>query len=989
MRDFKEALASIVVLTAFAGCDVETLECEDGESCEAPLLSPDAEDDVDFGASSDLSGTPQAQALTDADCPAGGALYGESVGGFCCVGGSVNGGNCIGGDVCALDPARPQGNEMCHCPEGMDAFGTGNAYCCDGNVTGGGSSCDAGADAVCAKNPGDPYFAFCSECPDDWNRYGGNRCCDGPTDGDSCDGYAVCKMDASAPYDLPVCDPGCPEGTERYLGEYCCDGEVSDDGTWCQPHATDTLVCALETDGAFQNPRCSDTTCPDGSTLYAGGYCCDGTVGNGGNTCAGNVCALDANDPWGNPECGGGCPFGMEAYGNNSFCCDGTLTGDTICGPDEYDNPPVACALPSATQTWGLPACGDMKAPHCPDGMENYLDGFCCAGEVIDGQGCAPRPLVCTPTDNGSGNPVCASSCPEGMTPYGGGAYCCDGEVTPEGNCIANVVDCTLDPDDTSKPQCGATVVNGNTVTVERADGTWDITGSWASNSDGSLSVTNYVDITTPAGVIHMEVAPGSELKLTLDPFGISGTVKVPVPSIGGMGGMVEAITPEASVSLQLGSEFDNGEIKLGLEEDAESFPADPDHYYFVFAYDSTIGIASTAGDTTVEVTSDGSSGLVVLDPLEPMFFLEGDLPITIAGVPFGKLGGAFGFAAAGGLPFTPAREFWNEEMVLDGMGRNIPAQAFADPAGYVEPELDGHVYIAASGGLLNDAGTDKGRIQVDGRMILDVDANNNGLTWFEEGCGDFALGGDVGVTFDASLGEYFPLELRLAEASVILEGSAGGCNQPKVSFSAGTPGDGIFGDTLLDFIHPGDLNVYGYFRAADDFLIQAQASGDTTIAIGDMQVALDPGELTLLISHQMVKLMGSFNLPGVGSGYMEIVIDPNKAASVYLSFSDGTIVNLNADLSGGVLELPGVQQISGAVEDAFLAATGVADEVIAILEQPASSVALGGSCAAATQCAGHNLDSYQGGNLCCFNSNVQLVCTQKTQNFLGLWGCP
>ena len=464
-----------------------------------------------------------------------GQRYGEYAGGFCCLGGNgvVNGG-CSGGAVCALDPNRRQGNKLCACPDGWNLYA--DAFCCSGSVSGGVCS-TAASGGACALDDNPWDLAICTACPSGWTRYDTNKCCQGPVsngvcqgelkvysatgaDGDypkaaascprgliltndniCCDGTVdaagdcvpkpsgtplVCKLDPDDPNALPIC--GCPVGTEPYGGnfsdangttgkQYCCYGTAFDTQTECYGHD----FCVRDEASGY-TPQCN--TCPDGSELYAGKYCCSGTVSADGQSCLPqNQCDLD------DPECRA-CPPGSTRYGtgtNGPYCCTGTVSGDncisgTACTLDPTESfahcdtcpagttgygvgtakdyccdgvvsgtfcnakPPVRCALDAERNPQNLRLCATAA---CPEGWTAYGDdvgGFCCKGNCDPDAPNATPPsgpkasYICAlDPENTQGHPVCRM-CPDGWTRYGdqAGGFCCMGAVSADGmNCLA------------------------------------------------------------------------------------------------------------------------------------------------------------------------------------------------------------------------------------------------------------------------------------------------------------------------------------------------------------------------------------------------------------------------------------------------------------------------------------------------------------------------------------------------------------------------
>lgn len=119
---------------------------------------------------------------------------------------------------------------------------------------------------------------------------------------------------------------GCPDGWDLYgewAGGFCCDGYT--DGNTC-----DGTICALDETRTQGFPMCSAYICPADWTAYgawAGGFCCSGYTD--GNTCAGAVCALDPSRTQGNPMCDLGAP---------PMCPEDKVhMGGMYCSPDGYN----------------------------------------------------------------------------------------------------------------------------------------------------------------------------------------------------------------------------------------------------------------------------------------------------------------------------------------------------------------------------------------------------------------------------------------------------------------------------------------------------------------------------------------------------------------------------------------------------------------------------------------------------------------------------
>ncbi len=837
------------------------------------------------GVGTDRTGVLVERAVSASDCPSGWNLYGEAAGGFCCNG-AISEGTCTTGaaNICALDAARTQGNPLCSCPDGMAAFGSG--LCCNGAVSNG--ACAPGATHVCARSTGDATHPFCGQCPEGTTRYAGFFCCRGSisADGGECVVGAttppatMCALDADKTQALPICPGRCPAGMKEYGTSYCCNGVVSADGQQCLPVPSNSAyqVCALDPGNTQGLPTCQRSVCPDGSTLYASNYCCSGQVSADGNTClagAAGVCALLENDPNGNPTCNP-CPFGTTLYGNGGYCCRGRVApGGMACVAAEDGSGPEVCALDRAN-TQGNPVCNLRST--CPAGTDGYATSFCCKGHVNEARDTCianPHHVCAMRSADPHGNPLCQDmTCPAGMTRYGnavGGYFCCDGRVDASGSTCGQVADvCALNPNATQgNPLCIGTTFDPSTgtVVVGRPGSVFTMAATDFTDSGNEVTLSGTVTITTPAGPVELA---GSSITVTKDPFGFSGTAEVPVPDFGPMAGVATATTPSASLALQRGSEL--GTIELGDEE----MVADPEHYYLMFRYESELSLSLA---NTVTISSGGEGGALVFDPMEPMFYVSGDL-LNLASV--GRLSGAFAFSLAGRIPFTPAHPIWSSA-----------AGALVDRA------VQGHVFVEGSGELGQ-------RLSVDGRMILDVDADDDGVTAFENAAElrDFEMAADVAATLDLSIGQ-LDFVLSPGTATVLVAGHEG--THGRVYFTARTPPDGIFADTVLRFLHPGDVTIYGYVEPPSGAFLNAVASGTGSITIGDAVFNYDAGTLSITIANDVteqsfdgVRISATVHVPRLGSATLAMTIATNGQTTLTVTRGGATVFDVSFNILSG-----------------------------------------------------------------------------------------
>jgi phospholipase C len=198
----------------------------------------------------------------------------------------------------------------------------------------------------------------------------------------------------------------CPANQTPYgewAGGFCCDGTVGAGGGSCEGTA-----CALDPTRPQGLVLCPSVMpeCRSGTSRYgewAGGFCCDGAVGPGGGSCAGTICALDPARTQGLPLCPV-CPPLQTLYGEwaGAFCCDGALT------PGEGSCVGTVCAL-DPTRPQGLVLCPSVM-PACPSGQTRYgesVGGFCCDG-TVDGSGSMCDGSICAlDSTRTQGYPLC------------------------------------------------------------------------------------------------------------------------------------------------------------------------------------------------------------------------------------------------------------------------------------------------------------------------------------------------------------------------------------------------------------------------------------------------------------------------------------------------------------------------------------------------------------------------------------------------------
>jgi hypothetical protein len=410
------------------------------------------------------------------------------------------------------------------------------------------------------------------------------------------------------------------------------------------------------------------------------------------------------------------------------------------------------------------------------------------------------------------------------------------------------------------------------------------VCGAWSfDGATQTFTALGDLSVQTPVGAFDLIDV---DVTARRAPVELMGTAKVPFPSIGFLkDAQLEGDAPQATIALAHGETLETIEIN-GVEMETN-----PEHYYLVVDYDT--GMSLNFG--RIGLSTPGQGSTLVIAPEEPLVYVSGDL----AGMLTGGLidDAAIGFSLAGRLLFETQNE------LFDG-------QTWATRT------VEGHLFL--QGGLQLGAYP----VHVSGAAVIDVDADDDGLTIFENGEDDLrlAIDGNVALGYDKA---GFNLTLDVGTASVFYDGSVGTPGEMYVfAESSVNPFEGTVLEALaLEQGH----TMFGYWHDTDDFLINLSAQNTLLgpFTMRDLSVELDSegvsvaGELGVLpldvLGRQAVAFQGDFHSDGsfLMTGSAEMTIADFTIANTSLSLS-------SAGLSGaGVMSLPGLgeAQMSGSIQ--------------------------------------------------------------------------
>ena len=506
------------------------------------------------------------------------------------------------------------------------------------------------------------------------------------------------------------------------------------------------LPMALASEAAHATMQCPGSMAVYGE--WAGGFCCDGTVGPDGGTCNGSICALDPSRTQGHPVCyQENSPLcrnmgSLNYYGGmvGGFCCDGML------GPDKNScNGTKICALSGSNQ--GNPMCKLMEE-QCPAGQHRYGEwagGFCCNGSVTADGGSCNGSICALDADRAQGHVLCSTvmpSCSPWETRYGewAGGFCCNGTVDPTNGGTCDGTACALD----------ATRTQGNPLCANVAP-----------PSQGTSGSLTYFSSSAVGGAPFRIFAASADIEETSNGVAITGNVRISagngLPEITladaeiEMGfdanGYITTLIGSAHASLpsSSGLDIDNlGEVTLGLAwgEDLNDpssahhveAPMHDDRQYIVFQL--AAGVSGSYGPVGFELPG-GLGTLVVIDPRDPSIYFRGELS-SIPGL--GSLGEVgVGLSVQGLIPFEHENTWGIDNFASDFEGHMLLEGTV--PFARFPLEVEGQIAVKLP--TAQDLTT---RVGANGTMNLSVD--------FVPGIASFSLdvaNATVGGSFDAN----------------------------------------------------------------------------------------------------------------------------------------------------------------------------------------------------------------------------------------------
>ena len=314
------------------------------------------------------------------------------------------------------------------------------------------------------------------------------------------------------------------------------------------------------------------------------------------------------------------------------------------------------------------------------------------------------------------------------------------------------------------------------------------------------------VDLLTEAGPIRLHDA---DLCATVRPPSLDGEARVPLPAIGLLANLVGGATPRGRLSLARGREL--GSLVIGQEQ----LPVEPSHFYL--AVDHPGGHDVTLGNARLAM-----SPRLVIDPTGPVLYFAGDLggllPSPIAGA-------AFGLSPSGGVP-------------------HATAQPLYDGTTSAHRRLEGHLLVQGTVPLGDLP------IAVTGRVVVDLDADDDGVSALGGDAGDVAFAGDALLRATVGAGGY-RMNLELAQASFLREPSG-------ALYFAGAAPASLLGGTAFSAFEPrAELAVRGVYRSPADFAVLVRGDGQL--------LGLPFRDAQLEVGTAAVKLTGRLEVPPVG----------------------------------------------------------------------------------------------------------------------------
>ncbi len=309
----------------------------------------------------------------------------------------------------------------------------------------------------------------------------------------------------------------------------------------------------------------------------------------------------------------------------------------------------------------------------------------------------------------------------------------------------------------------------------------------------------------------------------------LRGTAQVPFPDMGILAGAEIGTPVVADVGLDYGSNL--ADLEAPLKDDRQ-------YLFFMFS----AGFEASVGPIGFEAPG-GQSVTFVLDPQDPFFFLTGGLPglSDIAGVD--DLGIAM--SLQGLIPFAP-QTTW-------GIGDDIG-------------NFDANLYLQ---GVIPFA---RLPLNLDGSLVIDVDANDDGNTLFNSLAPDVEYGGNGTLNVGIDFLEFFSFGFELGNASLGLKTGEGEQNAYFSGMLA--PDTGFLPQELVPIRPSTTVNMAGLISddIAKSFL---RGEGEYSLDASSLSrlVGVDLGDLTATSAtfsadRNGVRLTGltrSSIYPGVG----------------------------------------------------------------------------------------------------------------------------
>jgi len=482
------------------------------------------------------------------------------------------------------------------------------------------------------------------------------------------------------------------------------------------------LPVAFASESAHATMQCPGSMVSYGE--WAGGFCCDGSVGPDGGTCNGSVCALDPSRTQGLPLCYqensplcrnmGSLSYYAGMVGG--FCCDGAL------GPDKNScNGTKICALSGSNQ--GYPMCKLMEE-QCSAGQHRYAEwagGFCCNGTVAADGGSCNGSICALDADRAQGHMLCPTvmpSCSPWETRYGewAGGFCCNGTVDPANGGTCNGTVCALDSNRSQgNPLCS------------------DV----APPSQGTSGSFKYFSSSATGGAPFRIFAASAEVEETANGVAITGNVTISagngLPEITLADAEIEIGfdanryistligSAHASLPISCALEIDNlCEVTLCLAWGAElndpssahhvEAPMHDDRQYVVFHV--AAGISGSYGPVEFEVPG-GSETLLVIDPRDPSVYFRGELSSVPGLRPLGEVG--VGLSVQGLMPFEHENTWGIDSFTSDFEGHVL----LEGTVPFLRLPLEVEGQLAVKLPTVNDLTT---RVGANGTMNLSVE---------------------------------------------------------------------------------------------------------------------------------------------------------------------------------------------------------------------------------------------------------------------------